>query len=66
MQHISPILKIQYFIFDMPVNFNNMDSYEALEEILKWKRKRKPKRKAKDKIEVEISIRNLFSSLNKS
>lgn len=54
----------------MPVNFNNMDSYEALEEILKWKRKRKPKRKpkrkAKDKIEVEISIRNLFSSLNKS
>ena len=50
----------------MPVNFNNMDSYEALEEILKWKRKRKSKRKIKDKIEVEISIRNLFSSLNKS
>lgn len=50
----------------MSVNFSNMDSYEALEEILKWKRKRKPKRKIKDKIEVEISIRNLFSSLNKS
>ena len=40
-----------------------MDSYEALEEILKWKRKRKPKRKAKDKIEVEINIKNLFSRL---
>ena len=54
----------------MPVNFNNIDSYEALEEILKWKRnkpKRKPKRnKVKDKIDIELSIRNLFCKLNKT
>lgn len=50
----------------MPVNFNNIDSYEALEEILKWKRNRPKRNKTKDRIDVEISIRNLFDKLNKA
>lgn len=49
----------------MSVNFKNIDSYEALEEILKWKRTKPKRNKTKDKIDVEISIRNLFNKLNK-
>lgn len=48
----------------MSVNFNNIDSYEALEEILKWKRTKPKRNKTKDKI--ELSIRNLFNKLNKA
>ena len=36
----------------MPVNFNNIDSYEALEEILKWKRNKPKRNNIKDKIDV--------------
>ena len=50
----------------MPVNFNNIDSYEALEEILKWKRTKPKRNKIKDKIDVEISVRNLFDRFNKA
>ena len=50
----------------MSVNFKNLDSYEALEEILKWKRSKPKRNKAKDKIDVEISVRNLFKRFNKS
>ena len=50
----------------MPVNFNNIDSYEALEEILKWKRTKPKRNKVKDKIDIELSIRNLFCKLNKT
>ena len=49
----------------MPVNFENLDSYEALEEILKWKRNKHKRSKAKDRIDVEISIRNLFDRFKK-
>ena len=49
----------------MPVNFKNLDSYEALEEILKWKRTKPKRNKTKDKIDIELSIRNLFNKLNK-
>ena len=59
-------MKIQYFIFSMSINFKNLDSYEALEEILKWKRSKPKRNKAKDKIDVEISVRNLFKRFNKS
>ena len=50
----------------MSVNFNNIDSYEALEEILKWKRTKPKRNKTKDRIDVEISVRNLFNKLNKA
>ena len=50
----------------MPVNFNNIDSYEALEEILKWKRNKSKRNKTKDRIDVELSIRNLLGKLNKT
>ena len=50
----------------MPVNFKNIDSYEALEEILKWKRTKPKRNKTKDRIDVEISVRNLFNKLNKA
>lgn len=50
----------------MPVNFNNIDSYEALEEILKWKRNKPKRNKIKDRIEIELSIRNLLGKLNKA
>ena len=50
----------------MPVNFNNIDSYEALEEILKWKRTKPKRNKTKDKIDIELSIRNLLGKLNKT
>lgn len=50
----------------MPVNFKNLDSYEALEEILKWKRTKPKRNKTKDKIDIELSIRNLFNKLNKA
>ena len=50
----------------MSVNFNNIDSYEALEEILKWKRTKPKRNKTKDKIDIELSIRNLLGKLNKT
>ena len=50
----------------MSINFKNLDSYEALEEILKWKRNKPKRNKAKDKIDIELSIRNLFCKLNKT
>ena len=50
----------------MSVNFNNIDSYEALEEIIKWKRTKPKRNKTKDKIDVEISVRNLFDRFNKA
>lgn len=50
----------------MSVNFKNLDSYEALEEILKWKRTKPKRNKTKDRIDVEISVRNLFNKLNKA
>ena len=50
----------------MSVNFENLDSYEALEEILKWKRNKSKRNKTKDRIDVELSIRNLFCKLNKA
>ena len=49
----------------MSVNFKNLDSYEALEEILKLKRTKSKRNKAKDKIDAEISVRNLFNRFNK-
>ena len=49
----------------MSVNFENLDSYEALEEILKWKRNKPKRNKTKNRIDVEISVRNLFNKLNK-
>ena len=42
----------------MSVNFENLDSYEALEEILNWKRTKQKRRKAKDRLDVEISRKN--------
>ena len=50
----------------MSINFKNLDSYEALEEILKWKRTKPKRNKTKDKIDIELSIRNLFCKLNKA
>ena len=50
----------------MSVNFNNLDSYEALEEILKWKRTKPKRNKTKDSIDVEISVKNLLGKLNKA
>lgn len=49
----------------MSVNFENLDSYEALEEILKWKRNKPKRNKIKDRIDVEISLRNLFDRFKK-
>lgn len=49
----------------MSVNFENLDSYEALEEILKWKRNKPKRNKIKDRINVEISLRNLFDRFKK-
>ena len=47
----------------MPVNFKNLDGYEALEEILTWKRyKRKPS-KALNKSSKERYLKNLFHTL---
>ena len=39
----------------MSINFKNLDSYEALEEILKWKRTKPQRHKTKDRIEIELS-----------
>ena len=50
----------------MPVNFKNLYSYEALEEIIKWKRTKPKRNKAQDRIDVELSIRNLLGKLNKT
>lgn len=49
----------------MSVNFENLDSYEALEEILKWKRNKPKRNKTKDKIDVDISLRNLLDRFKK-
>ena len=50
----------------MSINFKNLDSYEALEEILKWKRTKPKRNKTKDKIDVEIRVRNLIDRFNKA
>lgn len=50
----------------MSVNFKNLDSYEALEEILKCKRNKPKRNKTKDRIDVEISVKNLLDKLNKA
>ena len=50
----------------MSVNLKNLGSYEALEEILKWKRTKPKRNKTKDRIEIELSIRNLLDKLNKA
>lgn len=50
----------------MQFDFENLDSYETLEEILKWKRTKPKRNKTKDKIDIELSIRNLFCKLNKA
>lgn len=44
----------------MSVNFENLYSYEALEEILKWKRTKQKRHKAKDRLDAEINKRNSF------
>lgn len=49
----------------MQVNLKNLDSYEVLEEILKWKRTKHKGHKVNDRVDVEINIRNLFDNLNK-
>ena len=49
----------------MPFNLKNLDSYEALEEILKWKRNKSKRNKTKDRIDVEISLINLFDKFKK-
>lgn len=49
----------------MPINLENIDSYEALEEILKWKRTKHKGYKVNDRVDVEINIRNLFDKINK-
>ena len=47
----------------MAANFNNLDGYEALEEILTWKRyKRKPS-KTLNKSSKERYLKNLFHTL---
>ena len=48
----------------MQVNLKNLDSYEMLEEILKWKRTKHKVHKVNDRVDVEINIRNLFDKLN--
>lgn len=49
----------------MSINFENLDSYEALEEILNWKRTKQKRHKENDRLDVEINMRNLFDKLNK-
>lgn len=49
----------------MSINFENLDSYEALEEILNWKRNKSKRIKTKDRIDVEINKRKLFKKLEK-
>lgn len=49
----------------MQVNLKNLDSYDVLEEILKWKRTKHKGHKVNDRVDVEINMRNLFDTLNK-
>lgn len=42
----------------MSINFENLDSYEALEEILNWKRTKQKRHKENDRLDVEISRKN--------
>ena len=49
----------------MQVNLKNLDSYDVLEEILKWKRTKHKGHKVNDRADVEIKIRNLFDKINK-
>ena len=49
----------------MSINFENLDSYETLEEILKWKRNKSKRIKTKDMIDIEINKRKLFKKLEK-
>lgn len=49
----------------MQVNLKNLDSYEVLEEILKWKRTKHKGHKVNDRVDVEINMRNLFDKINK-
>lgn len=44
----------------MSVNFENLYSYEALEEILKWKRTKSKSHKVKDRLDAEINKINSF------
>ena len=48
----------------MSVNFINLDGYEALEEILTWKRHKRKTIKALNKSYKERYLKNLFYSLN--
>ena len=49
----------------MQVNLKNLDSYDVLEEILKWKRTKRKGHKVNDRVDVEINMRNLFDKINK-
>lgn len=49
----------------MQANLKNLDSYEVLEEILKWKRTKHKGYKVNDRVDVEINMRNLFDKINK-
>ena len=42
----------------MPLDFENLDSYEVLEEILKWKRTKPKRNNIKDKIDVNYGKPN--------
>ena len=44
----------------MPLDFENLDSYEVLEEILKWKRTKSKSHKVKDRLDAEINKINSF------
>lgn len=48
----------------MSVNFANLDGYEALEEILNWKRYKRKPIKTLNKNSKERYLKNLFYSLN--
>ena len=47
----------------MAANFNNLDGYEALEEILTWKRYKRKTIKALNKNYKERYLKNLFHTL---
>ena len=48
----------------MAANFNNLDGYEALEEILTWQRYKRKSSKTLNKSSKERYLKNLFYSLN--
>lgn len=47
----------------MSVNFTNLDGYEALEEILTWKRYKRKTVKTFNRIFQERYLKNLFHTL---